>query len=143
MKFISKYALLIVIIAILFLMISGNLLSTSPLIITVQLLVIILSIWARRSFLKGQFSIHAEPNKGPLVVTGPYRFIRHPMYAFSLIMIWSSVLGHLSYITGCVSLLVTFVVLLRVVKEEQLLRVRFPEYVEYSNKTKRIIPFLI
>ena len=143
MKLISKFALLIVIIAIIFLLISGNLLSTSPLIITIQILAIALSIWARRSFLKGQFSIHAEPNEGPLLLTGPYRLIRHPMYTFSLIIVWSSMLGHWSIITIIVSLLVTCVIIIRIVTEEQYLRARYPDYIEYSSKTKRIIPFII
>ncbi len=53
MKLISKFALLILIIAVLYLLISGNLLSRSPLIIAGQLLAIALSIWARRSFQGG------------------------------------------------------------------------------------------
>lgn len=78
MKLISNFALLILIIAILYLLISGNLFSRSPLIITGQLLAVALGIWARLSFQGGQFSIQAEPVAGPLLLTGPYHFIRHP-----------------------------------------------------------------
>jgi protein-S-isoprenylcysteine O-methyltransferase Ste14 len=73
MKLVSKFALLILIIAILYLLISRSLLSPSPFVIAGQLLAIALSIWARRSFQTGQFSIYAEPAEGPLLSTGPYQ----------------------------------------------------------------------
>ena len=142
-KLISKFALLIVIIAVLYLLISGNLLSPSPFIIAGQLLAIALAIWARRSFQGRQFSIHAEPVDGPLLLTGPYQFIRHPMYTFALLFVWSSILGHLSLITVAVGLIVTGVIAVRVVTEEQFLSARYSDYAEYSRKTRRIIPFII
>jgi protein-S-isoprenylcysteine O-methyltransferase Ste14 len=143
MKLISKFALLILIIAILYLLLSGNLLSLSPLIIAGQLLAITLGIWARRSFLGGKFNINAEPVDGPLLLTGPYQFIRHPMYTFALLFVWSSILGHLSLITAVIGLIVTSVIAIRIVTEEQFLRARYPDYAEYSRKTRRIIPFII
>jgi protein-S-isoprenylcysteine O-methyltransferase Ste14 len=143
MKTISKFALLVLVVAILYLLISGNLLSLSPLVIAVQVLAIALSIWARRSFQSGQFSIHAEPLDGSLLSTGPYRFVRHPMYTAALLLVWSSVLGHLSAITLVVGLIVTGVSAVRIVTEEQFLRTRFSGYTEYARKTKRVIPLLV
>lgn len=143
MKLISKFALLILVIAVLYLLLSGNLLSRSPLIIAGQLLAVALGIWARQSFQKGQFNIHAEPVDGPLLLTGPYHFIRHPMYAFALLFVWISILGHLSLITVAVGLVVTGVIAIRIVTEEQFLRTHYPGYAEYSRQTKRIIPFII
>ena len=143
MKLVSKFALLILIIAILYLLISRSLLSPSPFVIAGQLLAIALSIWARRSFQTGQFSIYAEPAEGPLLSTGPYQFIRHPMYTSALLLDWSSILGHLSFITVIVGLIVSSVIAVRIVTEEQFLRARFPDYAEYSRQTKRIIPFMI
>lgn len=142
-KLISKFALLILIMAVLYLLISGNLFSRSPFIIAGQLLAIGLGIWARQSFQKGQFNIHAEPVAGPLLLTGPYHFIRHPMYTFALLFVWISILGHLSLITVAVGLIVTGVIAIRIVTEEQFLRAHYPDYAEYSGKTKRIIPFVI
>lgn len=74
---------------------------------------------------------------------GPYRFIRHPMYAASLLLIWSSVLGHLSTVTMIVGLIVTLNIFYRISVEEQHLREHFPGYAEYARKTKRILPYLI
>ncbi|MDP1624306.1 MAG: isoprenylcysteine carboxylmethyltransferase family protein [bacterium] len=143
MKLISKFALLIINLAFLYLLISGNLFSSSPFVIAGQLLAVALGIWGRRSFQAGQFSIHAEPAEGTLLSTGPYQFIRHPMYAFALLLIWSSILGHLSIINVVIGLIVTGVIAVRIVTEEQFLQARYPDYAEYSRKTKRIIPFII
>ena len=140
---ISKLALLILGGATLYLLVSGNLLSPSLLVISGQLLAVALSIWARRSFQAGQFSIHAEPNEGPLLRTGPYQFIRHPMYAAALLLLWSSIFGHLSLITISIGFIVTGVIIIRIMTEDEFLRTRFPDYVEYSQTTKRIIPLII
>jgi protein-S-isoprenylcysteine O-methyltransferase Ste14 len=143
MKRISKIALLILVMAILYLLISGNLLSPSPFIIAGQLLAIALGIWARRSFLGGRFSIHAEPVERPMLSVGPYRFIRHPMYTAALLLVWSSILGHISLLNVVIGLIVTVNIAFRIVTEEQLLRTRYSDYAEYSRKTRRIIPFII
>jgi protein-S-isoprenylcysteine O-methyltransferase Ste14 len=142
-KAISKLALPILGGAILYLLVSGNFLSPSLFIIAGQLLAVALSIWARRSFQGGQFSIHAEPMEGPMIQTGPYQFIRHPMYAAALLLLWSSILGHSSLITISIGLVVTGVIAIRIMTEDNFLRTRFPDYMEYSRTTKRIIPYLI
>jgi protein-S-isoprenylcysteine O-methyltransferase Ste14 len=143
MKLISKFALLITILAILYFLIWGNLFSSSPFVIAGQLLAVALSIWARRSFQGGQFSINAEPAQGTLLLTGPYQVIRHPMYTSAMLLVWSSILGHLSIINVVIGLIVTGVIAVRIVTEEQFLQARYPDYAEYSRKTKRIIPFII
>ena len=143
LKVISKFFFPIFIVAILFLLISGNLLSLSPLVIATQGLALALGLWARRTFQSGQFTTGAETKEGQLLMTGPYKFIRHPIYAIVLVLIWSSVLGHPSPITVIVSVIMTGVTVIRIVTEEQFLRERFPDYAEYSRKTKRVIPFII
>ena len=143
MKLISRFALLVLLAAILVLLVSGSLLSWSPFVIAGQLLAVALSIWARRSFRRGNFSIHAEPVEGPLLSIGPYRYIRHPMYTAALLLVWASIFGHLSIETAAVGLVVTGAIAVRIVTEEQLLRARYPDYAEYARKTKRAIPSVI
>ena len=143
MNLITKLALPTTIGALLFLLISGNLLSSSPFVIVAQVAAVALSVWARRLFQRGQFSIHSEPKEGPLMSSGPYRFIRHPMYAAALLLLWSSILGHVSITTVMIGLVVTSVIAARIVAEERFLRARFPEYTTYSRTTKRIIPLVL
>ena len=143
MKLISKSALLILAIAVLYLLISGNLFSAHPLIITGQIFAVALSIWARKSFIGGQFSIHAKPVERSLILTGPYKYIRHPMYAAALLFIWSSILGHIAIVTVIIGLVVSCIIIVRIVVEDQFLHAFYPGYSDYADKTKRIIPLII
>jgi protein-S-isoprenylcysteine O-methyltransferase Ste14 len=142
-KLISRFGLFVFIFGLLCLLVSGNLFSKSPLVIVGQLLAVALGVWARLCFRKEQYSIYPEPADGPLVLTGPYRFIRHPMYTFALLLTWSSILGHLSHFTLLIGLIVSAVIAVRIETEEEFLLARYPEYEEYARKTKRIIPFII
>ena len=142
MKIISKFALPISILAGLYLLITGNLFSIN-LFLVVQVLAIALMPWARRSFQPGQFNIQAEPKEGQMISSGPYQFIRHPMYASALIIIWSGVLGHFSYLNFVIGVIVTVVISIRIMIEEQYLRAHYPGYLDFSRKTKMIIPFII
>lgn len=143
MESVSKIALVVLIVAMLTLLLSGNLLSLSPLVVAGQLLAVAIGVWARRSFMAGQFSVHAEPGEGQLLSNGPYRYIRHPMYAAALLLVWSGILGHISPITVAIGVITTVVIAIRITVEEQFLRTRYPGYGEYTHKTKRVIPLLV
>ncbi len=140
---ISKYALVAILVLILYLLISGNLLSLSPAVIALQLLALGLSVWARRSFNPDQFSIHAEPKQGQILLNGPYRLIRHPMYAAALLLIWAGVVAHMSPANLLIGVIAAAIIAVRITVEEQYLRTRYPGYAAYSGQTKRLIPYVI
>jgi protein-S-isoprenylcysteine O-methyltransferase Ste14 len=142
MKFISKFALPVTILAGLYLLVFGNLFSIN-LFLVVQILAIAVMPWARHSFQPGQFNIHAEPKEGQMISSGPYKFIRHPMYASALVILWSGILGHFSPLNFVIGVLVTVVVSIRILIEEQYLRAHFPDYLDFSRNTKLIIPYII
>ena len=142
MQFISRFFFPLFVLTMLYLLISGNLLSPSPFVIAIQVLALALGIWARRTFKAGQFSTGAEAKDGQLLMSGPYKFIRHPIYTTVLTLVWSSVIGHPSLITFIISLAMTVVTVIRIATEEQFLRARYQGYSEYSQATKRIVPFI-
>ncbi len=140
--FILKFALGFVILTILALLIQGDLLSVSPLVIAGQAAAIVLTLSARATFRKQEFKVIAEPGSGPLIRRGPYRFLRHPMYAGALLFIWASILGHWSLFNFAIGIIVLVVVFWRISLEEQLLRTRYADYAAYAGRTKRIVPFI-
>ncbi len=83
------------------------------------------------------------PESGRLVVDGPYRWVRHPMYTSLLLMTLAWVLENPFpfRLILWMGLVVTLWVKLNY--EEQLLLARFSFYQEYRTRTKRIIPFLL
>ncbi|MFI5166166.1 MAG: methyltransferase family protein [Thermoanaerobaculales bacterium] len=119
---------------------TGNLFSTSPLVITVQAAAAALMIWARVTFGFRSFHAAANPTEGGLVTSGPYRFIRHPIYTAVCLFVWAGALAHLSYVSAALAVLALIGSLARMLAEEHMLVVRYPEYREYAAKTKRMLP---
>ena len=108
------------------LVIGRRVLSEAPLVITLQLGAIILMLWARLTF--GRRSLHptASPTDGGLVTTGPYRWLRHPIYAAVCLFSWACCIGHLSWLALGLAAVVTVGSAVRLFTEEQLLRARYP-----------------
>jgi len=64
------------------------------------------------------------------------------MYASALAFIWSGIFGHYSLLNLLVGVIVTVVVAIRIMVEEKYLRESYPEYADFSRKTKLVVPFL-
>jgi protein-S-isoprenylcysteine O-methyltransferase Ste14 len=138
----SVVPLLLVVASIVALGVTGNLFVLSPLVIAVQAGAIGLSIWARRSFQKGAFRVAAAPGGSSIIRNGPYRFVRHPMYAAALLFIWAAVVSHVSAFTVAVGVVVSGIVIARVIVEERLLRTRYSDYDDYARATRALVPYV-
>lgn len=119
-----------------------SLLSSFPLVISVQVLAIVLLTWARIVFGRRSFHFTAGPTEGGLVTRGPYRYIRHPIYTSACLFVWASVAGHWSWETVLYGGLVLGGAVVRMLCEETLVVVRYPEYREYMKTTWRMIPYV-
>ena len=77
-----------------------------------------------------------------LVTSGPYRYVRHPMYAGGLIAaIGSAIVCGGAFVFLLVLLGAIF--LWRVGAEDKLMEQQFPnEYPDYKKRTKALIPFI-
>ena len=117
-------------------------LSPAPVVIVLQLCAVALMVWARRTFGRRSFHASATPTAGGIVTTGPYRWIRHPIYTAVALFAWACVLGHMSAFAAGMAVLVTAGGVLRMLVEESLLRRSYPEYAEYARTTKRMVPYV-
>ena len=102
-----------------------------------------IGLWALYIMGLRQVKVFPEvPSEGTLIVSGPYRWIRHPMYTGVLLvtLAWSMA-NPLPYrIFLWVGLLITLIV--KLLYEEGFLLERFPEYKAYQRQTSRLIPFV-
>ena len=122
--------------------VTRTIVSPLPAVIAVQVAAFALMVWARVTFKGRSFHLSAEPTEGGLVTTGPYRFIRHPIYTAVCLFVWAAFFGAPSRITALFALLVTVGALVRIGCEERCLLREFPEYATYARRTKRMVPFL-
>ena len=82
-----------------------------------------------------------EDRSQVVITTGPYRFMRHPMYTGMLIMTagWPLVLG--SWWTFVPVLLLDVSLIVRTHLEDRTLQDELPGYREYAQKTRyRLVP---
>ena len=79
---------------------------------------------------------------GELVTRGPYRVIRHPMYAALLLVTLSLVLDAWSIGRLGMWLLLFCDLFMKLSYEEMLLCRHFQDYPEYQRRTTRLIPFV-
>jgi protein-S-isoprenylcysteine O-methyltransferase Ste14 len=82
------------------------------------------------------------PQARSVVQTGPYRWIKHPLYLSEEIVILGVVLQYLTPITVILLILHIGVQVCRILYEEDLLRRNFPEYSSYEASRWRLIPYV-
>ncbi len=77
-----------------------------------------------------------------LVTTGPYAYVRHPIYSGIMLMALGTALTSSVFGIGMfVFISITFA--LRINKEEKIMLELFPEqYPEYQKHTKRLVSFV-
>ena len=143
LKTISVVGLLLMVAAMVALIFRESLFGSSPIPIVVQALSVLLMVWARLTFKWRSFHAAANPTEGGLVRSGPYRFIRHPIYAAVLYFAWAGIVSHPGFVNVLLGILVLAGAVMRLVPEEKLLLDMYPDYAEYARQTKRIIPYLL
>ena len=91
----------------------------------------------------GNFNIRPEPKEnGRLVTSGPYRFVRHPMYTAVLLLMAAFVSVDDEPLKIVYWVLLLVVLWIKSSVEEKMLIRKFPDYADYMHKTGRFLPRL-
>ena len=105
---------------------------------------VLLCIWARAVLGRNWSGTVTLKENHELIVRGPYRLVRHPIYTGLLMMLAGTALqqGRLASLFAVVVVFVALWIKLR--QEEELMVKQFPaEYPSYCARVKRIIPFVL
>jgi protein-S-isoprenylcysteine O-methyltransferase Ste14 len=84
------------------------------------------------------FSIMAEARR--LVIAGPYRIVRHPLYLCEGLAIVGVVLQVISPLAVLIGIVVAMIQYRRMINEEKILDSAFPDYRAYAARTPRVVP---
>lgn len=100
------------------------------------------SVWARRH-LGRNWSAHVVVKEDhALIRTGPYRYVRHPIYTGILFGMFGMALaiGEWRALVGLAGMVLSFAIKSR--QEEHRMRETFAEYAEYQRHTAALIPYI-
>lgn len=91
----------------------------------------------------GNFNVRPIVKKnGKMVTSGPYKYIRHPMYASILLTLYPLLIEQFSWFRFAVMMILTITLVVKLNFEEGLLRIHFKNYQHYMTSSKRLIPFV-
>ena len=114
------------------------------------------SHWALRAFQVAAFlfivaaqitfsrhvSAAPDPAARGLITTGPYAYLRHPLYAAIIHFAWAGAMDHFSWpVLGWAETVTAGAFTRMHIEEHQLIR-KYPEYRAYKKRVKKLIPFV-
>ena len=74
------------------------------------------------------------------MIAGPYKVVRHPLYAAEALTILGMVIANWSIPVVILWLVWIGLQYCRILNEEGVLRAAFPEYETYANEVPRLVP---
>jgi len=100
------------------------------------------SVWARANLGTNWSGTVTLKENHSLVRTGPYQYIRHPIYSGILLAICGGAVA-IGEWRGLIGFAFALIALAHKSKaEEKIMRQTFPEYEEYAGKTAALVPFV-
>ena len=128
--------------AMLFILLSGPIVTNTILYILIQIFGVLLIIWAliTRRVNKAK---HKLPPGYFFLNQGPYEIIRHPVYAGFLLIMFSVVEIEFTFLRLIALIILGCALFMKILREEYTMEQKVDEYKEYKKKTKALIPYLL
>jgi protein-S-isoprenylcysteine O-methyltransferase Ste14 len=144
MKNKSKLLVFLQIVFILLFLISGPLVAKNIVLLIIETSALVLIVWAAIHMSRySKLRVAPEPAQSArLLETGPYTYIRNPMYTAGLLFTGALVLDHFTILRCTIFILLAVVLLKKISFEENLLPEKFKNYAAYKSRTRRLIPFI-
>ncbi len=109
---------------------------------TISVIGVGVAVWARVHLGRNWSPRPAVKEQHELVTSGPYAYVRHPIYTGLILMAFGTALTGSIWGIG-VLVAASLVFISRIGREEKIMRELFPnEYPEYRKRTKRLVPFV-
>ncbi len=122
---------------------TGSILARNPVLLAVEVAALLLGVWAILTVRIGNVNVLPDPRQeAVLVQSGPYRWIRHPMYAALLLGTLALVLDSPSGLRWSLWIVLLINLVIKLHYEERMLLEHFGGYGAYMAGSKRLIPYL-
>jgi len=123
---------------------TGPVFANNIILLGIELCAIILGVWGvLHMWVKSKFrALPAPDDHAKLLATGPYKYIRNPMYTAIILAMALLVADNFTLTRLVLFLMETFVLLQKIGIEEKLLAKKFKAYAYYKAHTRRLIPFV-
>lgn len=128
--------------AIIILVLTGSIFPADIVKLTIMILFVLFGLWA---MFVHRFRFNALPelrDDSSLKTSGPYRFVRHPMYTSLIFITLIWVVNDFSIFRLAIWIILLITIHLKSEYEELLLIKKFPDYRQYKVRTKKFIPFI-
>jgi protein-S-isoprenylcysteine O-methyltransferase Ste14 len=123
--------------------ITGPAVPQNPFYLVGAIIGVFIMVWSLWTMRLSNLNVMPDLKANSILVTsGPYKWIRHPMYAGGLLIMLMLVLNHFTLLRVGYWLVLWLDLHFKLVLEEKLLAGKFPEYPAYKQRTKRLIPFI-
>lgn len=128
--------------SIMYLAITGDLIPSNKLLLTGEIIFILFGFWAMAE-IKFRFNIFPSLlNNSTLITSGPFKFVRHPMYTSTILITLTWLANEFSYLRLCAWILLVIILNIKTLYEEKILDKEFSDYKTYRSKTRKLIPFI-
>lgn len=128
--------------SVIFLALTGSILPSSILFLILQIIFLLVAFLAMAE-MKFRFNIFPRPlNSSTLIVTGPFKFVRHPMYTSIIFITLIWVINEFSFLRLGDWIILVIILNIKLEIEEKILADKFSDYEEYKIKSKKLIPFI-
>jgi protein-S-isoprenylcysteine O-methyltransferase Ste14 len=122
---------------------TGPILARNPLLLAMEMAALLLGAWAILTVRIGNVNVVPDPRQGAVLVqSGPYRWIRHPMYAALLLGTLALVLASPSALRWGLWIVLLIDLVVKLHYEERMLLAHFAGYGAYQAASKRLIPYI-
>lgn len=129
--------------ALIALALTGSIIARNPVLLAIEIGALALGVWAILTVRIRHVNVIPDVRRGSrLVRKGPYRWIRHPMYAAILLGALALVLDELTPLRLLIYGVLLVDLIVKLTYEERLLAAAFPIYTAYQEVSKRLIPFI-
>ncbi len=105
---------------------------------------LMIGLWAITHNKRGNFHIQPNLKEGcQLITSGAYSYIRHPMYTSVITMMFAVLVATPTFIEFLFFIALIAVLVLKAKREEKLWCGHDTAYIEYQEKTKLFIPYIL